>query len=96
MLVHHHRSIMSFNWFAIGINYTLLVIFGHLFLFISQHALQGIYLIHLTLNFELIDSDTVNQIHAVSSAGTIQKLVTIPSSLTDLADLDSRLLLLRT
>ena len=80
---------------AIDISYILLVGFCQLFLLVGEHALQGVDLVHLTLNLELVDSDAVNQIYAITSTGTIEQLATLSRSLTDLADLDP-LLLLRT
>ena len=80
---------------AIDISYILLVGFCHLFLLVGEHALQGVDLVHLTLNLELVDSDAVNQIYAITSTGTIEQLASLSRSLTDLADLDP-LLLLRT
>ena len=78
---------------AIDISYTLLVCFSHLLLLIREHALKGVDLVHLTLNLELVDSDAVNQIYAITSTGTIEQRATLSGPLTDLANLDPLLLL---
>ena len=95
LFVRRHWCVMVYSLLllAIDISYTLLVVLCHLFLFIREHALQGVDLVHLTLNLELVDSDAVNQIHAISSTGTIEQLATLSGSLSDLADLDPLLML---